>query len=483
MLFNRIPHMIACFFCFILIWGWGNMAHANTIYVVAPDGDYVTIESALALANVGDTIEVHGGVYSAPLYIEKSVTLLGIDSPVIDGNGKGSLVIITAPDVHLEGFIIRNSGISIVTEDTGVVVQASNVRVINNIVEDVLYGIYFAAADNGIAQNNTVRCHDLDISRRGDGMRVWYSKNLLLDGNTITNCRDTLIWYTDGIIIQNNIIESNLYGLHFMYSDNATIQNNTIRYNSVGIYMMYSENITARDNSILWNRGASGYGIAFKDSNYLSVENNAVIGNQSGVYIDNSPMLPDIITLFKGNFFAYNDVGVSALPSVARNAFQGNAFIDNLQQASTLGRGNLLKNMWQVDGVGNYWSDYVGYDSDGDGIGNVSYRVEKLFESLTDEYPLLRLFTYSPASQSLNFAAVAFPSLRPDPKVIDEAPLMHYTIPAHIAQTDSTPSMSFLVVSLILLGLGGAIFLFTLYPIRLNHTAPITTHETQGAKS
>ncbi|HRF94897.1 MAG TPA: NosD domain-containing protein, partial [Aggregatilineales bacterium] len=276
--------------------------------------------------------------------------------------------------------------------------------------------------------------------------------------------------------------DGNLYGLHFMYSDNATIQRNTISNNSVGIYMMYSENIIANDNSILWNRGASGYGIAFKDSNYIQVENNALIGNQSGVYIDNSPMLPDIITLFKGNFFAYNDIGISALPSVARNAFQGNAFIDNIQQASTLGRGDMLKNIWQVDGIGNYWSDYVGYDSDGDGIGDVSYRVEKLFENLTDEYPMLRLFTYSPASQSLNFAAVAFPSLRPDPKVIDEAPMMHYTVPAHIAQNTPTVSISFLVVSLMLLGIGGAIYWFTVNPIRFN-TASRTAHDPiQGAK-
>ena len=478
MVFNRMARIITYLGCSLILLGWGSITHASTVYIVAPNGEHQTIESALDVANEGDTIEVHGGVYPAPLYIEKSVTLLGIDNPVIDGVGKGSLVIITAPDVHLEGFTIRNSGISIITEDTGIVVQASNVNVVNNRVEDVLYGIYFAAADGGIAQGNYVRCHDLEISRRGDGMRVWYSKNILLDSNTITNCRDTLIWYTDGIIIQNNMIDSNLYGLHFMYSDNATIQNNTISNNSVGIYMMYSETIIATDNSILWNRGASGYGIAFKDSNYISVENNAIIGNQSGLYIDNSPMLPDVITLFKGNFFAYNDIGVSALPSVARNAFQSNAFIDNIQQASTLGRGDLLKNMWQVDGIGNYWSDYVGYDSDGDGVGDVPYRVEKLFESLTDEYPLLRLFTYSPASQSLNFAASAFPSLRPDPKVIDEAPLMHYTIPAQIAQTNTNPSGSFLAVSLILLGLGGAICLFTLYPVHLK----LTHDQTQGAE-
>lgn len=480
MLAYRAIHHLPIALLIVLLMGMlAHHTHASTVYIVMPDGDYATIEDALEMVQAGDTIEVRGGTHPAPLIINKSVRLIGIDAPVIEGGGTGSLVVITASDVHLEGFIIRNSGTSIIKEDTGVVIQADGVSIINNQIENVLFGIYFANAKHSMAQNNRVSCHDLELSRRGDGVRVWYSEHITLTGNHITQCRDALIWYTNYILIENNQFTDNLYGLHFMYSDHATITNNLFSGNSVGVYVMYSEHLTITDNSMLWNRGTSGYGIAFKDSNYITVTNNAVIGNRSGIYIDNSPMLPDITTPFVGNFFAYNDIGISALPSVARNSFSGNAFIENIQQASTLGRGNLLRNNWQVDGIGNYWSDYVGYDGDGDGVGDVPYRVEKLFEDLIDEHPALRLFVYSPASQSVNFAAVAFPSLRPDPKVIDDAPLMAYVVPAHIAQAKQPLAVPFFILSLLLLGMGGGVCWVALRPVpsHIEHTPPDVTYQ------
>jgi nitrous oxidase accessory protein len=119
------------------------------------------------------------------------------------------------------------------------------------------------------------------------------------------------------------------------------------------------------------------------------------------IFLDNSPSLYDEYNTFTQNFFAYNDVGVMGLPSVQRNIFQNNTFLENYQQVSVQGRGNLLGNLWNQDGIGNYWSNYVGYDRDGDGVGDVPYRAEKLFESLTDSEPVLRLFATAPPARPL----------------------------------------------------------------------------------
>lgn len=462
MLRTRSARFVSCILFALIFFGGAAVSRAQALLTVAPDGDYPTIQAALDAAHPGDTIEVYGGTYDAPLIINKSVSLIGINRPIIDGQGTGSLVIITAPDVRFEGFTVRNSGGSVSREDTGIFVQALRVTVVRNIVEDVLYGIYFANASDGLIQENSIRCLNYDLSRRGDGIRVWYSSNMQLQGNNVSTCRDTLIWYANNITIENNSFRNGLYGLHFMYSNDALIRNNVFSDNSVGTYLMYSQYLTMTDNHMMWNRGSSGYGIAFKDVDYATVEGNIVVGNRSGLHLDNSPTLSDINNTFMGNVLAYNDIGISALPSVAHNVFQGNTFLDNTQQASTLGRGNMLGNTWQVEGAGNYWSDYIGYDGDGDGIGDMPYRVENLFESLADQYPILRLFTYSPASQSINFAAAAFPSLRPDPKVIDEAPLMRYLLPAHIAQTTRKVSVPFLAVSLLMLTLGAGVCLFAL---------------------
>lgn len=427
--------------------------------IVGADGRYDTIGSALQAAQDGDVIEVRGGSYGAPLVVDKRVSLIGINQPIIDGEGEGSLVLINAADVVFQGFTLRGTGHSLEREDTAIVVQADNVTVAENTLEDVLFGIYFADASYGIARDNTVRCIPLEPGMRGDGFRTWYSDGVTLTGNTATQCRDMLFWYSNDLLIEHNIFINSRYALHFMYNRNATVQFNTFADSSVGTYFMYSDGLIFHQNTITYNRGVSAYGIALKDADHVTITDNLVLGNQVGIYIDNSPTRRDHLNRFSGNFIAYNDIGITAQPSVTHNAFVSNAFLENVEQVAVSGRGTLLGITWSENGAGNYWSDYVGYDADGDGIGDMSYRAEKLFETLADSNPVLRLFVYSPASQALDFAAAAFPSLRPDPKVIDEAPAMHYGIPAGTLAPAQAISPLFLIVSAALVGLGSGVCL------------------------
>ncbi len=439
-----------------------SSVRAQNILTVAADGAYATIEAALAAAQPGDVIEVHSGVYPAPLVIDKTVSLIGVEQPVIDGQGKGSLVLINAPDVLFSGFTLRASGQSLPHEDTGIVIQAQHVTVSNNRLEDVMFGIYFADASGGVAENNVILGKPLEESVRGDGIRVWYSDDVQIIGNEITSGRDTLIWYSDDITIRDNHLHHNRYGLHFMYNENAVVENNIIEHNAVGAYMMYSTGLVMTGNQYIDNRGASGYGVALKDMDHALISNNAFVGNVVAIYLDNSPSLVDEFNTISQNFIAYNDVGLIGLPSVKRNIFQHNTFLENYQQVSVQGRGDLLGNIWSQDGIGNYWSNYVGYDRDGDGVGDMPFRAEKLFESLADSDPVLRFFLFSPASQAIDFAASAFPSLRPDPKVIDEAPQMHYAMPASMTETTAGVSLPFLVATFVLLGIGAGICMFAL---------------------
>ena len=78
---------------------------------------------------------------------------------------------------------------------------------------------------------------------------------------------------------------------------------------------------------------------------------------------------------------------------------------------------------------GNYWSDYVGYDADYDGKGDIPYESRKLFEQVLATHPNLRLFLFSPAVQSIDLAAKALPTIQPKPKLIDENPLMNVSVP------------------------------------------------------
>lgn len=455
-------------------------AQGNPPLVVGTDAPFTTIQDAIAAAQVGDTIEVHGGTYAAPLLIDKTVTLIGIGNPIIDGYGAGSLVHITAPDVTFQGFTLQNTGTAQHHEDSGIIVEAAHVTLANNHLRNVLYGIFFADAPNGIAIGNTIEGWGEDESLRGDGIRVWYSHHVQLIENEVTHSRDTLIWYSDDLIIRDNIFYNNRYGLHFMYNNGAVITGNTLEDNSVGAFLMYSKNTTLSENIFAYNRGSSGYGLALKDMDEVEAIDNFFVGNREGLYLDNSPAIVDVYNHFTGNVFAYNDIGVATLPAVQRNVFQDNSFLDNIQQVSMHGREILSRNIWSQDGIGNYWSDYAGYDSNGDGYGEIPYYSDRLFEQLADNNPTLRLFTYSPAAQAIEFAASAFPVFRPQPKLVDETPRMALRLPAYLEAKQPTIATPLLLTSLLMLGVTGGVVLLTIErrrPLVSKHYAPSAIKE------
>ncbi len=131
---------------------------------------------------------------------------------------------------------------------------------------------------------------------------------------------------------------------------------------------------------------------------------------------------------------------VSFQPAVKRNIFTENTFLENMEQVSVRGGGQLEGNDFTVDGQGNFWSDYTGYDADGDGLGDLAYQPRSLFESLLDRHPSLRLFLMSPAQQAIDMASKAFPIMRPPPKLTDAAPLMTPVLPSIAATTPPSPA-------------------------------------------
>jgi ABC-type multidrug transport system ATPase subunit len=215
---------------------------------------------------------------------------------------------------------------------------------------------------------------------------------------------------------------------------------------------MYSRDVALRRNRLEHNRGPSGYGIGLKDMDGVAAEENVVVANRVGMYVDNSPSRIDVVQQFRRNVFAFNDVGLAFLPAVQRNQFIENEFLENIEQVAILGSGELKNNDFTLAGRGNYWSDYAGFDANGDGLGDMPYRAMSLFESLIDREPKLRLFLYSPAQQAVELASRAFPIVRPKPKITDAAPLMRpasiATHPAHAGVGWSLPAISTVLLTI-----------------------------------
>jgi nitrous oxidase accessory protein len=384
-------------------------------HVVGPRESSLTLAGALARASDGDTILVRGGVHPGPIVVRKSVRLIGEGRPVLDGQGRGTVVQLEAPGAGLCGFAVRASGDVLAREDAGVLAAAPGLRIEENTFEDVLFGINVRQAPRSVLRGNVLRGKDLPVARRGDLIRLWYSDDVTVEANATVGGRDVVLWYSKRLTIRDNRVTEGRYGLHFMYCHDAVVAGNQLRGNSVGAFLMYSRRLRLSENWIAGNRGVSGYGIGLKDMDDSRVSANVLAGNKVGIFLEHST------GAFEGNLLADNDKGVLIFTSARGNRFEANTFAENGEQVVVEGTSETMTtNLWR----GNFWSDYRGYDADGDGRGDLAYRPSRLFERLSDRNHGLRLFADSPSARAIDFAARIFPVFEPKAKFADESPRM-----------------------------------------------------------
>jgi nitrous oxidase accessory protein len=381
------------------------------------------IQALIDNAAQGSVIEPESGVYEGTLRITKPITIDGRGVVTIDAGGEGSVIEVSAPDVTLRGLIITGSGKSVSGESAGIKVNTGPVVIENNRISDVYFGIDLKQSPGSVIRENTIVGKDLELGRRGDGIRLWWSHGCVIEHNTVRDSRDMVFWYSEELRIKGNSVHDSRYGLHFMYSHSTAVRENRLTGNSVGIYLMYSNSIRLVQNQIDNNRGTSGYGIGLKDCDDIEVSSNLLAANRVGIYIDNSPSSADSMGLIRSNKIAFNEVGLLATPNTHDNTIFDNGFIENEEQVSVHGGGQLFLNEFASEKRGNFWSDYNGFDRDHDGLGEYAYEPRSLFRTMLAREPNLRLFVHSPAQQAIELTARAFPELDPEPMLSDPRPL------------------------------------------------------------
>jgi nitrous oxidase accessory protein len=415
-----------------------------------PEREPLALQALVDQARPGDRLEIPAGHYAGPLIVDKPLTLEGIGLPVIDGGGQGTVVTLAAPGIVFRGFEVRGSGSSPNHNDAGVKLEAPDITVEGNRLRDVLVGIFVASSDRAVLHGNDVSGKaGLDQGRKGDGIRVWYSQDVAVEDNLVHDVRDVVVWYSDRPRLHGNTISGSRYGIHLMYSDGARLEANRLLENSVGIFVMYSGDITLIGNLIRGQRGPSGYALGFKDSDGLLVSGNVLADDRVGIFLDGTPFSRPESTLFANNVLAFNDIGVLLQPAVRGNRFLGNTFWENTEQVAFHG-GGLSQNTWD----GNTWSDYAGFDADQDGVGDLPYEPRRLFDSLTDTEPRLRMILHSPAAQAMEFAAAAFPIVRPQSSLIDASPRLAPAALPDFALPEAAAPAPLILAGILLAGAG-----------------------------
>lgn len=288
------------------------------------------------------------------------------------------------------------------------------------------------------------------------------------------------------VIIRNNILDNNFFGIYIQNGKNCIIKNNVIRaYGKEeqlignGIHCWKSENLQITGNrisghrdgiyfefvtqSVIWRNISEGnvrYGLHFMFSNDDSYITNVFRNNGAGVAVMFTKNVRMFNNYFEENWgdsayglllkeisdsyifnnrFKRNTSGIymegTTRVKVEKNVFEANGWGMKIQAScmdNEVFANNFVKNTFDISTNGslvlntfngNYWDKYEGYDLDKDQTGDVPYHPLSLFAVLTESNPSTMLLYRSFMITLLDKSEKILPSITPD-NFVDNTPRM-----------------------------------------------------------
>jgi nitrous oxidase accessory protein len=376
-----------------------------------------SIQDALRLSHDHDTIIVATGYYSEKnITITKSITLIGEEYPVLDGENRYEIISIKASGVTVRGFKLQNSGSGTLEDPAAIrIYNSGRVLISDNIIENSFFGIYIQFGTDCIVKNNRLKANGEAEHEIGNGIHCWKSSNLQITGNTISGHRDGIYFeFVTNSIIWRNISKGNIrYGLHFMFSNDDSYISNVFKNNGAGVAVMFTKNVRMFNNTFRENWGDGAYGLLLKEISDSYLSGNRFERNTSGIHMEGT----NRISIDK-NVFQSNGWAMKIQASCMDNVIKANNFIGNTFDIGT--NGTLVLNTF----YGNYWDKYDGYDLNKDRIGDVPYHPLSLFAVLVEQHPPAMILFRSLMVNLLDKSEKMIPSLTPD-NFVDQTPLMH----------------------------------------------------------
>lgn len=224
------------------------------------------------------------------------------------------------------------------------------------------YTVYVKYASIQEAINNANPGTTIHVSAGTYDENVVVNKTISLDGEN----KETTVIDGKGTGIVVHVTASNVVMTGFTMQDamaldsgirleqnasNNTIHDNIMRNNDYGIWLHHSSGNVLFDNNATNNL----VGIELMDSWNNTLYGNNIVKNEYGIYVVSS----------------------------SNNLLLHNNFVNNTQQTLPP---SLSANLWNNSCEGNFWSDYTGSDSDGDGVGETPYPIDG---NNIDYYPLM----------------------------------------------------------------------------------------------
>jgi len=378
--------------------------------------DYSSVKEALKSAQSGDTLFIEEGTYfESDLQIDKPLTIIGKNQPVIDGQEKSYIFDIVSDSVTIKGLTLRNVGRSYTTDFAAIhTYKVNHFHFEDIILTNPFFGFHIEKSNNGIIRDNVIKGNAVTEHNSGNGIHLWHSSKVQIINNRIENMRDGIYFeFVKHSVVTDNESRNNIrYGLHFMFSNDDRYQKNIFENNGAGVAVMFSKNIFMKNNIFRLNWGSASYGLLLKEINDAVITHNSFDQNTIGVNADGANRIT-----FENNNFNNNGWAIRFLGACYGNKILQNNFLHNALDISY--KGNMNGNIFDR----NYWSEYAGYDLNRDNIGDVPYRPVKLFSYIVNKTPETIILLRSLFVDIINFSEKVSPIFTPD-NLKDFNPLM-----------------------------------------------------------
>ncbi len=391
------------------------------------------LQKVLNASQNGDVITLSAGKYLGNFIIAKQITLRGENGTVIDAQGHGHGLVLKNSYITIDSLNIINWGADLDEENSGIYVnnQRVNERAVglvikNNSLSGDGFGIWLNHATKATILNNKVNGNlSLPSAKRGNGIQATNVTNSHIADNDVFDVRDGI--YV--IASQHNLIEKNTvhqlrYGIHYMNSNDNVVKDNTAYNTRAGYALMSSSRLTVTGNKVT-NSEDYGFLLNFLDESTLSdnyIKNvwtkpeNVMAGRAGkGFFVYNSSA-----NVLENNTVDTTEIGIHLTAGSENIQVYGNNFINNPTPVKYVSN---TEQEWSKDGRGNYWSSYLGWDIDKDGIGDTIFEPNDGIDKLVWQYPEMKMIMDSPAIVILRWVQQQFPVLK-SPGVTDSYPLM-----------------------------------------------------------